>query len=158
VDLVPFYLFVSETGTQRTDEYHFISDGVLAEWANQAAFEADGWTLEQVGGFKLKNKKLVFDAALKAEHDTKLAAALITPATVLHQLQAWAAAKPVAWKFKWAAQIALVESHLLWWANPAVGTATKATVLELVGALRQLDGVDEAEIATIEAAVEAVQG
>jgi hypothetical protein len=154
---MPFYLIETHRG-QITGEYEHVSDDVLAEWPNQAAFEADGWTLEQVGGFKLKAKKLVFDAALKAEHDAKLAAALVTPATVLLQLQAWAAGKPVAWKFKWAAQIALVESHLLWWANPAVGTATKATMLELVGGLRQLDGVDEAEVATIEAAVEAVQG
>ncbi|CAB5223177.1 hypothetical protein UFOVP380_11 [uncultured Caudovirales phage] len=72
-----FYVFTGSNDVQQADFFQSVlSDGVLGEWPSQETFEAEGWKLEQVGGFKLTTKgKLTFNAALKAEHDAKVEAA-----------------------------------------------------------------------------------
>ena len=66
------FIFNDSTGKQRADFYESeLSEDVLWQGENIEAFETEtGFTLAQLGGFKLDNKKkLKFDQALKDAFD-----------------------------------------------------------------------------------------
>ena len=65
------FIFNDSTGKQRADFYESeLSEDVLWQGESVEAFEETGFTLAQLGGFKLDNKKkLKFDQALKNAFD-----------------------------------------------------------------------------------------
>ena len=67
---MPFFIF-NQNNTQRADFYESeLSEDVLWQGESVEAFEETGFTLAQLGGFKLDNKKkLKFDQALKDAFD-----------------------------------------------------------------------------------------
>lgn len=69
---MPLFIFNDSTGKQRADFYESeLSEDVLWQGESVEAFEAEtGFTLAQLGGFKLDSrKKLKFDQALKDAFD-----------------------------------------------------------------------------------------
>lgn len=68
---MPLFIFNDSTGKQRADFYESeLSEDVLWQGESVEAFEETGFTLAQLGGFKLDNKKkLKFDQALKDAFD-----------------------------------------------------------------------------------------
>jgi hypothetical protein len=68
---MPFFIFNDSTGKQRADFYTSqISEDILWQGESLEAFEAEtGFSIAQLGGFKLKKGKLTYSQALKDAHD-----------------------------------------------------------------------------------------
>ena len=68
---MPLFIFNDSTGKQRADFYESeLSEDVLWQGESVEAFETEtGFTLAQLGGFKLNKGKLAFSQALKDAFD-----------------------------------------------------------------------------------------
>jgi hypothetical protein len=68
---MPYFIFNDSTGKQRADFYSSqISETILWQGESLEAFEAEtGFTIAQLGGFKLSKGKLTYSQALKDAHD-----------------------------------------------------------------------------------------
>ena len=67
---MPFFIF-NQNDKQRADFYESQITDVEILWQGESleAFEATGFSIAQLGGFKLKKGKLTYSQALKDAHD-----------------------------------------------------------------------------------------
>jgi hypothetical protein len=86
---MPYFIFNDSTGRQRADFYESqISETILWQGESLEAFEAEtGFSIAQLGGFKLTKGKLVYSQALKDAHDVPQVAPQ-TPQDKLRELVA----------------------------------------------------------------------
>jgi hypothetical protein len=82
------FIFNDSTGKQRADFYESeLSEDVLWKGESLEAFEETGFSIAQLGGFKLKKGKLTYSQALKDAHDAPQEA-VQTPLDKLRELVA----------------------------------------------------------------------
>jgi len=81
-----------------------------------------------------------------------------TPASVLKDLEGWAAAKGSAWGLKWAAQIGFITRAFAWWGDANNQAAKLSYVEGVIEGLRGLPDVTDAEVDYLLAQAARVEG
>jgi hypothetical protein len=87
---MPYFIFNDSTGKQRSDFYTSqISEDILWQGESLEVFESEtGFSIAQLGGFKLSKGKLTYSQALKDAYDAPQQA-VQTPLDKLRELTAF---------------------------------------------------------------------